>query len=146
VQEQDQRGAWALPWTGASILAFDMHHDWDVIPYDPNHRPRKFVSASISFGLTQLPNCQGPNTDMLYKCPDIVGAQMERMPCAEWTEQWGYFHYLSAAPRSNHPDGVNAVFLDGSVHFLPNTIDEKVMAYLISANDNEPVDYSDLVE
>jgi len=27
--EQDQRGAWALAWTGASLLAFDMHHDGD---------------------------------------------------------------------------------------------------------------------
>ncbi|MHC4178283.1 MAG: DUF1559 family PulG-like putative transporter, partial [Planctomycetota bacterium] len=31
--EQDQRGAWALPWTGASLLAFDMHHDESPTAY-----------------------------------------------------------------------------------------------------------------
>ena len=24
--EQDERGVWALPWAGASVLSFDMHH------------------------------------------------------------------------------------------------------------------------
>jgi prepilin-type processing-associated H-X9-DG protein len=31
-----------------------------------------------------------------------------------------------ATPRSGHPGGVNAVFCDGSVHFIPNSIDSHV--------------------
>ena len=35
---------------------------------------------------------------------------------------------MSAAPRSNHIGGVNTAFLDGHVDFLPNDVDEMVMA------------------
>ena len=36
--ENDQRGAWALPLAGASLLAFDMHPiDW---PYEESAGPR----------------------------------------------------------------------------------------------------------
>ena len=71
---------------------------------------------SKSFGLTQLPNTLGPNEDMLYICPDPADAQFEGMPCGAFISgcESGY---LSAAPRSRHPGGVNAVFLDGHVGF-----------------------------
>jgi prepilin-type processing-associated H-X9-DG protein len=42
---------------------------------------------------------------------------------------------MSAAPRSTHPGGVNAAFLDGHVDFLPDDVDEMVMARLISIDD-----------
>ena len=52
--EQDERGAWVLPWAGSSILSFDMHHKCSngktFCPQDRNYRgdPR-------SEGLTQNP-------------------------------------------------------------------------------------------
>jgi prepilin-type processing-associated H-X9-DG protein len=47
------------------------------------------------------------------------------------------FFYLSAAPRSSHPGGVNAVAVDGHVRFLPNDIDPLVMAFFVSINDQQ---------
>jgi prepilin-type N-terminal cleavage/methylation domain-containing protein/prepilin-type processing-associated H-X9-DG protein len=127
---QDQRGAWALPWTGATALSMDMHSTTNGI----------YTADLGSLGATQLPNMQGPSIDMLYNCPDPVGAQLEKMPCNTYGP--GSANYMSAAPRSLHPGGVNVVFLDGSVGFLPNNIDQITMAYLISINDGESLDVS----
>ncbi len=126
--EGDQRGAWALPWTGSSLLAFDMHHD--------RSSEHPFEASSISFGWTQLPNSDGPNMDMLYACPDPAEAQLSGMPCGVWS--WsGVMFYLSAAPRSFHPGGVNVAFADGRVKFLSDGVDEITMAYLVGANDHQ---------
>ena len=53
------------------------------------------------------------------------------MPC---TNHPGY---TSAAPRSNHPGGVIAAYLDGSGHFLRDDIDEIVIAYLVAIADEQ---------
>ncbi len=50
--------------------------------------------------------------------------------------------WLSVAPRSRHPGGVNVAFSDGHIGFLPDTIDEYTMAYLVSATDGQRVDLS----
>jgi prepilin-type N-terminal cleavage/methylation domain-containing protein/prepilin-type processing-associated H-X9-DG protein len=136
--EQDQRGAWALPWTGASLLAFDMHHDFSL---------SAFTYATYSLGVTQPPNNEGPNVDMLYACPDPAGAQLDGMPCGVWSEsESGGWHYLSAAPRSRHVGGVNVVFVDGHVGFILNEVDEIAMAYMISVNDSKVVTVSQHVK
>jgi prepilin-type N-terminal cleavage/methylation domain-containing protein/prepilin-type processing-associated H-X9-DG protein len=128
--EQDPRGAWALPWNGSSILAFDMH--------SASTLTGRYVGSPLSVGETQPPNNRGPNVDMLYACPDIDDAQMRNMPCALW--QYGtMYDFLSAAPRSLHKGGVNATFMDGHAGFIRNEIDDYVMAYLISINDGHPV-------
>jgi prepilin-type processing-associated H-X9-DG protein/prepilin-type N-terminal cleavage/methylation domain-containing protein len=129
-QEQDQRGAWALPWTGASLLAFDMHHKPNATtPYEP---------YAYTFGLAQRPNTQGPTPDMIYNCVDQAGAQLDRMPCATWGP--GRYFFLSASPRGFHPGGVNVAFVDGHVAFLPDDVNEIAMAYLVSANDTHVID------
>ncbi len=129
--EQDQRGTWTLPWTGASLLAFDMHH---------NFSPTTYTYEPASVGVTQWPNCQGPNVDMLYDCPDLPNAQLDGMPCGVWAEsEWDEWHFLSAAPRSRHEGGVNVVFADARAAFLPNQVDEIAMAYMVSANDSKLV-------
>lgn len=125
---QDQRGVWALPWAGSSQLAFDVHH------YPLSGRPYEPWEYTIAGA--QLPNNRGFNVDMLYDCPDIENAQFENMPCAEWSDG-GSNYYLSAAPRSQHPGGVVAAGMDGHVRFLPDDIDDVLMALLISINDGQ---------
>jgi len=124
---QDERGVWALPWTGASLLAFDMHHDTSQ-PFDAPFKPYALFADQ-----TQLPNTLGPNSDMLQICPDQAQAQFEAMPCLNEN----VYNWLSAAPRSHHPGGVQSSFLDGRIRFISDEIDEYVMAYLISINDGE---------
>ncbi|QEG33542.1 DUF1559 family PulG-like putative transporter [Bythopirellula goksoeyrii] len=123
--EQDERGVWALPWTAASLLAFDMHHDTARRFDDP------FVAYNRYADQTQLPNTLGPNSDMLQICPDLAGSQLDGMPCLDSNS----YHYLSAPARSLHPGGVDSAYVDGRVEFLSDDIDEYVMAYLISIND-----------
>jgi prepilin-type N-terminal cleavage/methylation domain-containing protein/prepilin-type processing-associated H-X9-DG protein len=129
---RDQRGAWALPWSGSSVLAFDMHHDFDA------GEGLKFVGTTLSLGQTQRPNNEGPNVDMLYDCPDIAKAQVERMYCARFATDVEST-YLSAAPRSQHVGGVTVCFLDGHVGFLTDDVDEFAMAYMVSINDGKHV-------
>ena len=127
----DGRGAWALPWSGSSLLSFDFHPElkpkgeMDQPPGDYNPTP-------ASLGQTQYPN--SINGDVLYDCPEPAEAQFEHMPC---NTQW--FGYISAAPRSLHPGGVNAAFLDGHVAFLPDDIDEYAMLYMVNTADGEVV-------
>jgi prepilin-type N-terminal cleavage/methylation domain-containing protein/prepilin-type processing-associated H-X9-DG protein len=130
--ERDQRGAWALPWSGASLLSLDAHPVWyeDAIA-NQDQQYEEFIFSPRSLGYTQTPN--GTTADVLYECPDLSGEQIERMPC---TDSPGY---ISAAPRSNHPGGVNSAFLDGSVHFLTNDIDEPLLAHLICIADGQVV-------
>jgi len=138
--QTDQRGAWALPWTGSSLLAFDIHVVGTVTgggAYQPDAR---------SLGLSQMPNNQGINVDMIYRCSDVAGAQLDRMPCAEFgVPPFDHNHFLSAAPRSLHRGGVNAGFLDGHCGFLLDTIDEYSMAFLICPNDGRTIDAASLV-
>jgi prepilin-type processing-associated H-X9-DG protein len=126
----DQRGAWALPWTGASLLSFDMHSVTAV--------GSGYVPWSASLGLTQPPNNQRTsNLDMLYNCADTAEAQLRRMPCN--TYGGGAMFYLSAAPRSLHPNCVNVAYADGHVSILSDNVDEYLMARLISIEDGESV-------
>ena len=124
--EQDQRGAWALPWTGSSLLAFDMHASNKL--FDP------FEHNQLSLSLTQRPNNQGPNVDMLYECQELADAQLHDMPCGKWEEN-GEFRYLSAATRSLHPGGALVAFLDNHVQYIADDVDEVVMAYAVSIDD-----------
>lgn len=130
--EWDARGAWAIGWNGASALAFDMH------PY-PDRPP--FRHFPMSVGHTQRPNLRDPavNVDVLYACPDEGAPATPRgLPCAEWKED-DVWRYLSSAPRSTHPAGVQSLWADGHVEFLGDTIDEVTLAYLIAIDDNRPV-------
>ncbi len=139
---KDQRGAWALPWTGSSLLAFDAHFPHPLYVVGGNdglywERPRpSYKMWRYSRTQTQMPNNQGPNFDMLYECPDAELAQMDRMPCSQWTKGTE-LEYLSAAPRSKHRGGVNIAYVDGHVEFLSDTVDEIAMAYMVSIDDGQ---------
>lgn len=147
--ESDQRGAWVLPLVGASLLAFDMHSvGWP--PIDAANSPSgqqeqittkivnraPFVPNPRSIGFTQRPNAQGPNKDTLEQCNQVAAeAEAAGMPCNPRTLAPGVHGYMSAAPRSQHPGGVNASYLDGHLDFLVNDVDELVMAHAVSVTD-----------
>jgi prepilin-type processing-associated H-X9-DG protein len=128
----DQRGAWALPWSGSSLLSFDFHPESHGTSESKDMPPGPYQPWPMSLGQTQYPN--SINADVLYECPEEDVAQFEQMPCN--TE---YFGYISSAPRSNHIGGVNAAFLDGHVGFLPNDIDEYAMLYMVNTTDGEVI-------
>jgi prepilin-type N-terminal cleavage/methylation domain-containing protein len=145
--ELDPRGAWALPWCGTTQLALDLHdtesYNWES-GKDYSRSLKKYVADLIYIGQTARPNGQGPNTDVLYSCPDAAGAQLDKMPCRTWTTT-GSNSYFSAAPRSQHINGVFATLLDGSVFFLSDLVDERVLAYLVATYDAaiiKPEDYT----
>jgi len=149
----DERGAWSLPWTGATLLAYDMHPlGWSPI-HDgtgagdeylaENHAA--YVASPESLGEAQPPNNQGPNVDILRSCGSdtdagrahMATAQQLGMPCMMAPFKPGLAGYLSAAPRSLHPGGVNAAFVDGHVTFLVDQVDDFYMAYAVSVDDGQ---------
>jgi prepilin-type processing-associated H-X9-DG protein len=130
---EDQRGAWAIGWNGASIIAFDMHDAKAV-----NLSEGGFTASPASVGWTQTPNSPGPNMDMIYNCTQAAAAQFDGMPCGTWTPGTGN-EYLSAAPRSRHRGGVNVAYADGRVTFFTDQVDEVTMAYLIAVEDRHGV-------
>ena len=56
------------------------------------------------------------------------------MPCVTYAAgtRLGYF---GAAPRSQHPNGVNVTFMDGHAEFVADDIDPILMALRVSIND-----------
>lgn len=131
---RDERGAWALPWNGATQLSLDMHHDTSVGGYF-----NQYVPVGTYAYQAQLPNTIGPNEDTLIDCPAdmLVGAQLERMPCIKWVWSLGLSGYISAAPRSMHVGGVNCAYLDSHVDFIRDEIDPFALAYLIDIRDSK---------
>jgi prepilin-type processing-associated H-X9-DG protein len=128
----DQRGAWALPWCGSSLLSFDFHPQLDERTVGKDSPPGQYEPSPRSLGQTQYPNSINP--DVLYECPESEEAQFEKLPC-----NTQFFGYISAAPRSQHVGGVNAAFLDGHVGFLPDDIDEYAMLYMVNTADGEVI-------
>jgi|CXWL01.1.fsa_nt_gi prepilin-type N-terminal cleavage/methylation domain-containing protein/prepilin-type processing-associated H-X9-DG protein len=130
--DDDQRGAWALPWTGSSQIALDMHDAVSPVQFD------SYGYQPIDLGSAQTPNRLLSWGDRLYSCSDPVGALILKVPCSIGA----YTDFLSAAPRSRHPGGVNAVCADGHVAFIPNTVDMFALAYLIAIDDGNAVSIS----
>ncbi|MFO0787950.1 MAG: DUF1559 domain-containing protein [Pirellulales bacterium] len=132
---RDERGAWALPWNAATLLAFDMHHDLS----GAGSYMTEFLASPVYAYQTQTPNTVGPNEDVLLGCSEdlLVDAQLQRMPCIKWDWPLGLAGYISAAPRSAHPGGVNVAYLDGHVDFIRDDIDPFVLANLIDIRDNK---------
>jgi prepilin-type N-terminal cleavage/methylation domain-containing protein/prepilin-type processing-associated H-X9-DG protein len=138
----DQRGAWAVPWNGASLLAYDAHHDLSTGGLRYFADSRETEAGQTPMEAMQRPNHRGPNLDPLYSCVDPDIAQLEGMPCAKFALGQGV-GYLSSAPRSNHPGGVNVAMMDGAVKFIPDGIDPVAMAWRVSVSDGQIPDLTD---
>ena len=145
----DERGTWALPWNGASLLAYDSHAiaTSSDLRYQRKHRyvvDSQYVSTS-----SQPPNNEGPNFDITYDCRggDLVDAVFSNMPCRQYgdrdSQTGALFLYWSAAARSLHPGGVFVSWCDGRVTFLNNNVDREQMAYMISIDDGQPLSLSE---
>jgi prepilin-type processing-associated H-X9-DG protein len=70
--------------------------------------------------VTLGPNSTAPDNLLSIWCPN-GGAPNEpgmNLPCVGGDSDSNY-----ASPRSRHPGGVNAVFCDGSVHFIDDSVD-----------------------
>ena len=133
--ESDPRGVWAVSWTGGSLLAFDLHSDQRVLPTSDMKRnmPYNPMITLSTPGLPPNSTVGWLNEDWIRDCPDSNIAGAEGMPCI--SAPGGTRN--AAAPRSQHPGGVNASHVDGSVIWLANEIDQFLMARLVSINDGQ---------
>jgi prepilin-type N-terminal cleavage/methylation domain-containing protein/prepilin-type processing-associated H-X9-DG protein len=138
--ERDERGAWAVPWAGSSVLSFDMHHVCgDGKSYNWCLGENIYRPDPRSVGLTQLPNSRGRIKDTLFYCKEDqkLAADLEGMPCDSWIRKLGASGFYSASPRSLHPGGVNVTFLDGHTKFVTDDVDNFTFAYWVSINDGQ---------
>jgi hypothetical protein len=136
-REWDQRGAWLLPVPGV-VLGLD----WHPLNQEEGLRQDRYIPspAANDTRRAQLPNnfVDPAIGDGLFACQEPVWLRnVMRSPCVAISD------YMSAAPRSNHPGGVNAVALDGHAGFVSDNIDNFVFAYLISVNDGQASDVTE---
>jgi prepilin-type N-terminal cleavage/methylation domain-containing protein/prepilin-type processing-associated H-X9-DG protein len=70
--------------------------------------------------MTLGPNSTAPDNLFTYWCPNggTPSDPAMNLPCVGGDGDSNY-----ASPRSRHPSGVNAVFCDGSVHFIGDSVD-----------------------
>ncbi|MGL4514793.1 MAG: DUF1559 domain-containing protein [Lacipirellulaceae bacterium] len=140
--ERDERGAWGLAFNGSTLLAMDMHQ---LTPGVGGIASPFLASLALAYQ-SQTPNHRGPNYDTLVECPadGLAAAQLANMPCGKWigvdsaesSHAVGWVGYQSAAPRSLHPGGVNAAYLDGRVEFLTDDVEPLKMSFAISIRDD----------
>lgn len=142
---KDQRGVWALSWPGSSIVASDVHHNHADGSGNDLRKVRRYVANIDTTGFTeaQVPNSNAAITDVLYfGCDNPTLARQIGMPCGLFRSE----EFYSAAPRSLHIGGVNAVAVDGHVGFLSDTVDHEFFAYMISTNDGQPLNANEFLQ
>ncbi len=136
--ERDPRGAWAAAWAGGSILAYDMHsalHQDATLSSKKNSPYSPFLYGGIEPGLPPNTSQSWGNLDYIRECPfEGTAGTVDFMPCKGTASQPTR---QSAAPRSQHPGGVNASNVDGSTVWIADDIDIFLMARMVSINDSE---------
>ena len=140
-KQHDQRGAWAIAWTGTTLLALDIHSESLNCSNARVQTPENtsYIPCTSYYELGQPPNNPPGafNRDMIRVCSaeDKQESDLLGMPCGR--DAWS-----SAAPRSLHPGGVNAAFGDGSVRFVPDQVDLGAFAQQICIDDGRVIDDS----
>lgn len=125
--ENDRRGTWAMGTSGASALFW---HGWSGDSNGPNNC---------------LPRGNADDIDDCNKLP-LQFLIEDCMSCYGPGGSW------QAAPRSRHSGGVNAAFMDGSVHFISDFIETTgsfggccgVWDRLITSSDGAVIDSTEL--
>ncbi len=128
-RDWDDRGVWAAPWPGGSIVGVNFH-DADIDMSSPFYQPRPDGVDDV-----RLPNSDLAGADQIMSCFDPSYSVSQRMPCRKRESVY-------AAARSNHVGGVNVATLDGQVGFLSDDVDPYVYAFLVSINDRRAIDVS----
>jgi prepilin-type N-terminal cleavage/methylation domain-containing protein/prepilin-type processing-associated H-X9-DG protein len=95
-------------------------------------------SFGCSFSGLLSPNASEGDECMSNCTDDPANGTPAKLPYAK--PYWG--HWANAA-RSRHPGGVNVCMVDGSVHFVTNSIDINLWRALISADGGETVSFGD---
>jgi prepilin-type N-terminal cleavage/methylation domain-containing protein/prepilin-type processing-associated H-X9-DG protein len=108
-------------------------------PVNPNADIRALWPMDQTCGFSGLlaPN-SSEGDQCMSNCTDDPG---NGMPAAPLNPTW-WGHWANAA-RSRHPGGVNVCMVDGSVHFVTNSIDINLWRALISADGGETVSFGD---
>ena len=129
----DHRGAWALDWPAATVLAMDMHGDvgslLNIAEQINLDLPYKPATQYIKYALTPNLSPGHLGIDELRECDNPAEAALLGMECVTGRNDY------TASPRSLHVGGVNATNVDGSVRFLRDEIDPLILGTLISIND-----------
>lgn len=118
----DRRGVWAMGVGGSSLTCAssigDAKFPNDSTEYSDDIEDCNAVRQSLGLGNTGLGKLR-------------MGCSNDNLP-RNWPN-W------QAQARSLHPAGVQACFSDGSVHFIPNTIDQSTWFLLNSRNDGQVI-------
>jgi prepilin-type N-terminal cleavage/methylation domain-containing protein/prepilin-type processing-associated H-X9-DG protein len=124
----DPRGAWALAWPGASMLALDMHGAPALLRICNQANPPEYQPNPAYKDYVLTPNTQ--SSDDIFVCESVTAAnaRIENMPCKNAGE-------TIATARSQHPGGVNASHVDGSVRYVNDDIDPVLWGSLACVHD-----------
>lgn len=121
VNDRDPRGAWAMGYPGSS------------------------VTAANAIGDCTNPNDNHEGSDDIEDCPKFwykgIGSR-DRMGCGQGFANLGWPSW-QAQSRSQHRDGVNVAFADGSVRFVSNYVSQSVWFYMLSTRDGVAYAYED---
>jgi prepilin-type N-terminal cleavage/methylation domain-containing protein len=135
----DERGVWAVAWTGTSILGADVHTESTSIfkMCSASQPVKSYIPSAAYKEYALMPNAPVPADpagakDNLASCGDIAEADILGMPCRVRDD-------TSAAPRSLHPGGVNCAHIDGSTRWLRDDIDVVAYGRLACVNDGQTV-------
>jgi prepilin-type N-terminal cleavage/methylation domain-containing protein len=134
--DKDPRGAWAIAWPGASMLALDMHAGGALLRICSQTNPPEYVPSTQYKDYVLTPNSErSPSgadlADDLFLCDaatTAVNSRLDRMPCKQIGE-------TIAASRSNHPGGVDAAHVDGSARWISDDIEPVLYGSLACAHD-----------
>jgi prepilin-type N-terminal cleavage/methylation domain-containing protein len=136
--DKDLRGAWALAWPGASMLALDMHTAGALLRICAQTSPPEYVPSAQYKDYVLTPNSERNSVgadlaDDLFVCDSAttaVNSRLDRMPCVNTPN-----NQMIAAARSSHPGGVNNANIDGSVRWIGDDIEPVLYGSLACAHD-----------
>lgn len=137
--QDDERGVWAVGWTGASIIGADVHTESTSLNKmcSSGQPVKSYVPSAQWSDYALLPNAPVPAAaegakDNLESCGNSADADLQGMPCRVRND-------TSAAARSLHPGGVNGAHVDGSIRWINDNIDVVTYGRLVCVNEGQPV-------